>query len=230
MSDGAPSDDDFFAVEEAQDPTSLNRKIREVMDIEERLELIANEESELKERKTEILRRQLPALMIEMGTDLAQDPQTGYKIKLERAADDLPKDDEERIKAIEILEEIGIDEIIKTTVEIQTGPGSMEAEVFKMILGEDLSVVEEEYIKKKFGENKKLQDPDVIDAIETLKEKFNFDELKSKIKLAPHTMTYRSWAREQLSSKDAIEVEKAKNSFDRANIWHGYQAKISKAK
>lgn len=221
------TEDDFFDVEEnaqAQDASVLNKKIREISEIQLEMDMCEERLSELKKSKNEILRHQLPSLMVEMGTHLAKDPETGFTIEIEKVASDLPKEAEERIKIYDALEPLGVSDILKSSVSIQTGPGSPEAEVFKMLLGSEENVLEEAYMNKIGIESSKIEDPDVIDAIETLRERFDFDNTKSKIEFAPHWATFRSWCKEQL------EDVQHEQFFEKSGLWYGLQAKLKKGK
>lgn len=222
MSEEKISDEDFFDIqdEEKADLNAIARKVKEIEELDLSIDLLNADLSVRSAARTEITHKQLPVLMLEIGIEEVK--MLDYSVKLEHVMGGWPKDPDDRVHSIEVFEPLGIEEIIKTSFGIQATPGSLEAEALKLLLGVNLSVVEDEAQKKRFGEAQVLND-EIIDAIETLREQMDFDNLMSKVDYAPNAMSFKSWAKARLNEGHG-------DYFDRANIFHGRTTVVKKKK
>lgn len=218
------SDEDFFAAEEPRDDSALRRRVNIVLENSARISALEEELSEAKSLQRELLTKEIPDLMRELGFDSIKDKELGYEILIEDDVAGLPADPEERVAKIAALDDIGIYEILKGSFSIETGPKSLEGEVLKALFEVELFEVEENYMKSKSGGGMVPEIPDEVrSAISVIKAHTNINMLKSDMKFAPHWQTFRRWAKDRIADGYG-------DVFDKANIWHGKIAKLKEIK
>lgn len=226
------TDDNFFGddLPETTDSESNTAKViatfKELMTTQEEFDQTSEVVEGLKAKISKIKSETFPELLREMGTEIWRDPDTGITVELETAVNSsLPKDREKRNAVLNALRPLGVEEILGEEFNVTFIPNDFRAVVLRRLLGlpepvEEVNLLEEE--DEAAPPAPKLTNAQ-IDAIESLREAFNFGEMPAEEKLGVHPSRLAAWLKRKINDGKGSEI------LD-AGIWHGKAAKVNKPK
>jgi hypothetical protein len=124
-------EDALFGASQVQASDGQLARISELMAVEDQLNSAIDTHeallSDLKQRRNEITREQLPTLMAEAGVEKFKCSATGTEARLTFEADGaLGTDQDEKDRKIDVLIDAGADEIVKMVVTVAFSKGEFE--------------------------------------------------------------------------------------------------------